>query len=261
MALPNNYIVIDTIAAAGADAVLSNSYLYMNNGTAGQNTKLCKFFDIIPNTYLKKAYSAGSAGTVAIPFPASVAGDAYKIQITSQNSATGELSTTTIRYTFTGVLTAINAAIAIEGATPSSTASVNPARVTAADNGAGTVTWTAVAGWEQIVSAVIVTKPATSTLAVVTLSVGTAATGTAAQLTALGLTYTGTTYDMYTFTYANPNTFAGNGGESNSTKQTNVYFVNSAASANYTALTNRLTYIFTADVTYAAIPTELYAVA
>ncbi len=259
MALPNNYIVIDTLAATGGDAVLSNSYLYMNNGTSGQNAKVCQYLDIIPESFKATPYNAGTAGTVAIPFPTSAAGDAYTIKITSQNSATGEIDVTTIRYTFTGVLSATLSGDAIVAATPSSTASVNPARVTAA-NSSGTVTWTAVAGWEQIIQAVIVTKPATSTLAVVTLSVGTAAVGTAAQLTALGLTYTGTTYDRYQFTYTNPNTFVGNGGQANATKQTNVYFVNSAASTNYTNLTNRLAYIFTSNTTYTAIPTELYAV-
>lgn len=259
MALPIKYIVIDTLAATGGDAVLLNSYLYMNNGTSGQNDKVCQYLDIVPDSYKATPYSAGSAGTVSIPFPTSAAGDAYTIQITSQNSATGALSTTTIRYTFTSVLSATLSGDAIVAATPSSSASLNPARVTA-NNSSGTVTWTAVSGWEQIISAVIVRKPSTSTLAVVTLSVGTAAKGTAAQLTALGLTYTGTTYDKYEFSYTTPNSFVGNGGESNTTKQSVVYFVNSGASTNYTNLTARLAYIFTANTSYAAVPNDLYAV-
>lgn len=247
--IATNYYVVNTLAASGADAtVVAGGLVSISNGTS--TVPVCRYEDIVQGSYSKVSGTAGTPGTAVVPFPTAAAGDAYKLVMVSCNSVTGQFSTTTVRYTATGTLTATNLGAAMVAATPS-TASPFNARVTGL-NSTGTVTWTAVAGWEQIVSAILVVKPAGSTSAV-TLTVGMSSKGTVAELASVGLTATGILYDKYSFHYVIPST----SGNAPAMLARNVYYFNAAAGTNYTNLTARMTYIAGADSTYTGITANI----
>ncbi len=248
--MTTNIVVLDTIAAAGADAVNTLGYLVVT-GFPNNNERL----KVAPNTYKKTAYSAGSAGSWAATFPAGAAGDSVQVEFQCIPSV-GLPVTVTVNYTASGTLTAAANGTAFGAAATAAAAAITSAKGISSPftvSGTTTPTLTASSAYLQIIGT-IKRQPTTTYLTSVTNTIGTASAGKAAQLTAAGavlntdgVAFTGTTYDTYTWQYAYPSS---NGSTVVTQPIKNMLFVNSTAGANYTAITNRLTYIFGADVTY-----------
>lgn len=264
--MKNNVIVLDTLQAAGADAVMSNSYLVLTGASA---LPPIEYRNIIPNSYSKVSYTAGSAGTWQATFPAGAAGDSVSVILTCIPSV-GQPIVVVVNYTASGTLTAANNGTAFgAAATAAAVAKAAALGVSVPFTVSGTTTpiLTASSAYLQI-SGVIKRQPSSSYLTSVSNTLGTASQGTAAAVTAAGgvlntggVAFTGTTYDKYTFVYQNPTPSSSLPNDSGAPATQITYFVNSTAGTNYTNLTNRLTYIFSSDNTYASLPAETLAVA
>lgn len=253
-----NIAILDTIAAAGADAVNSNGNLVIT----GLPSNLLRL-TVDNSTFKKTLYTAGTAGTWVAVFPAGAAGDIVTVNFKCIPSYGNPLSIT-VNYVVSGTLTAAQNGAAFFAA-------VNAAAVAKADvlgisvpivaSGNATVTVTAQTGYLQIVGT-IKAQPTSSYLTSVVNTIGTNSFGTAGMVTAMGgvlntggVAFTGSAYTLYSFNTVKQSNTAGY----NQTPVLNQLWINSA-SANYANLILRLDYIFTADVTYTNAIIEALAV-
>jgi hypothetical protein len=263
--MKNNIIVLDTIAAAGADAAISNSQLVLT----GASTLPPIYYQngVLVGTYKKTLYSAGTAGTWRATFPAGAAGDSVSVILTCIPSV-GLPITVTVNYTCSGTLiSAQNGTAFGAAATAAATAKAAALGISAPFTVSGTTTpiLTGSSAYLQI-SGVVKRQPSSSYLTTVTNALGSASSGTAAALTAAGavlntdgVAFTGTAYNAYTWTYSVPSNVTGNGNTANS-QLTQVTFYTNDTATNHAALVTRLGYIEVWDTTnYTALLTEPFA--
>ncbi len=254
-----NIAILDTIQAAGADAVLSNGNLVIT----GLPSNLLRL-TVDNSTFKKTLYTAGTAGTWVAVFPAGAAGDVVTVNFKCIPAYGNPLSIT-VNYVVSGTLTAAqNGAAFVVAANAAATAKANSLGISVpfVASGTTTVTVTGQTSYLQIVGT-IKAQPTSVYLTSVVNTIGTNSFGTAAMVTAMGGTlntggvaFTGTGYNLYSFNTVKLSNTAGY----NQTPVLNQFWINASASANLTALLNRLNYIFAADVTYPDAIIEALAV-
>jgi len=250
--MQKNIVVLDAVAAAGADAVNSNGYLVV---TGLPNN--CVRLSVIPNSVKTVVGTAGTAGTWRATFPAGAAGDSVSVLVQCIPSV-GQPIYVTVNYTCTGTLLAADNGTAFGvAATAAATAKAAALGIAAPFTVSGTTTpiLTGSTGYLQIIG-IVKDQPSSTYLTTVTNALGTASRGTAADLTAqgavlnsAGVAFTGTSYDKWTWTYE----LTSIAGGVETIKQTvqNVVFIN-MGDADAADLVTRFTGIFNATAaTYA----------
>lgn len=251
--MTKNIVVLDAVAAAGADAVVSNGYLTV---TGLPNN--CVRLAVIPNSVKTVTATAGTAGTWRATFPAGAAGDSVQVLLQCIPSV-GNPIYVTVNYTCTGTLLAADNGTAFGvAATAAAVAKAAALGVSVPYTVSGTTTpiLTGSTAYLQI-NGVVKDQPSSTYLTTVTNALGTASRGTAADLTAqgavlnsAGVAFTGTSYTKWTWIYEY--TSIGNGGTTIKQPIQNVVFINTADVADAADLVTRFTGIFNAvAATYA----------
>jgi len=247
-----NVAILDAVAAAGADAVVSNGYLVV---TGLPNN--CVRLSVIPNSVSTVTATAGTAGTWRATFPAGAAGDSVQVVVTCIPSV-GEPIVVVVNYTASGTLLAADNGTAFGvAATAAATAKAAALGVAVPFTVSGTTTpiLTGSSAYLQI-SGIVKRQPTTTYLSTVTNALGTASRGTAADVTAqggvlntAGVAFTGTSYTKWTWQYEL--TTLGAGGVTTKYSVQNILFINTA-DGDAADLVTRLTGIFNAvAATYA----------
>lgn len=245
--MTTNIAILDTVAAAGADAVVSNGYLVV---TGLPNN--CVRLSVIPNSVKTVTYTAGTAGTWRATFPAGAAGDSVQVVLICIPSV-GQPITVTVNYSVSATLTAAANGTAFGVAATAAAVAIAAAKGVAVPftvSGTTTPILTGSSAYLQI-EGYVTRQPTSTYLTTVTNALGTASRGTVADVTAQagsgalntdGIAFTGTTYTKWEWQYPVQSVSSAS---TLGVPMKNILFINTG-DADAADLVTRLTGIFNA---------------